>query len=91
MSVNANVMNPSTLRMFLGSLLALGLVDGQELKPDFLGDQILDLMYPQVVVVVAAPEEEESMTTLSIGMPNNIRMPLSLANSSRWNAYIEIG
>ena len=74
--------------MFLGSLLALGLVDGEELNPDLLGD--LDLMYAQVVVVVAAPEEEESMTTLSVGMPNKIRTPLSLANSSRWNAYIEI-
>ena len=75
--------------MFLGSLLALGLVDGEELNPDLLGD--LDLMYAQVLVVVAAPEEEESMTTLSVGMPNNLRTPLSLANSSRWNAYIEIG
>ena len=89
MNVNANAMNPSTLRMFLGSLLALGLVDGEELNPDLLGD--LDLMYAQVLVVVAAPEEEESMTTLSVGMPNNLRTPLSLANSSRWNAYIEIG
>ena len=88
MNVNANAMNPSTLRMFLGSLLALGLVDGEELNPDLLGD--LDLMYAQVLVVVAAPEEEESMTTLSVGMPNNLRTPLSLANSSRWNAYIEI-
>ena len=90
MNVNANAMNPSTLRMFLGSLLALGLVDDEELNPDLLRDQILDLMYAQVVVVVAAPEEEESMTTLSVGMPNKIRTPLSLANSSRWNAYIEI-
>jgi hypothetical protein len=74
--------------MCLGSFLALGLVDGEELNPDLLGD--LDLMYAQVLVVVAAPEEEESMTTLSVGMPNNLRTPLSLANSSRWNAYIEI-
>lgn len=77
MNVNANAMNPSTLRIFLGSLLALGLVDDEELNPDLLRDQILDLMYAQVVVVVAAPEEEESMTTLSVGMPNKIRTPLS--------------
>ena len=82
MNVSANAMNPSTLRMFLGSLLALGLVDDEELNPDLLRDQILDLMYvmyAQVVVVVAAPAEEESMTTLSVGLPKNIKTPLMFA------------
>ena len=79
MNVSANAMNPSTLRMFLEFLLALGLVNGEELNPDVLGYQILDLMSAQVVVVVAAPAEEESMTTLSVGLLNNIKTPLMFA------------
>ena len=77
MNVSANAMNPSTLRIFLEFLLALGLVNGEELNPDLLGD--LDLMYAQVLVVVAAPAEEESMTTLSVGLLNNIKTPLMFA------------
>ena len=79
MNVSANAMNPSTLSMFLEFLLALGLVNGEELNPDVLGYQILDLMSAQVVVVVAAPAEEESMTTLSVGLLNNIKTPLMFA------------
>ena len=79
MNVSANAMNPSTLRMFLEFLLALGLVNGEELNLDVLGYQILDLMSAQVVVVVAAPAEEESMTTLSVGLLNNIKTPLMFA------------
>ena len=79
MNVSANAMNPSTLSMFLEFLLALGLVNGEELNPDVLGYQILDLMSAQVVVVVAAPAEEESMTTLSVGLPNDIKTPLMFA------------
>ena len=65
--------------MFLEFLLALGLVNGEELNPDVLGYQILDLMSAQVVIVVAAPAEEESMTTLSVGLPNNIETQLMFA------------
>ena len=79
MNVSANAMNPSTLRMFLEFLLALELVNGEELNLDVLGYQILDLMSAQVVVVVAAPAEEESMTTLSVGLLNNIKTPLMFA------------
>ena len=79
MNVSANAMNPSTLRMFLEFLLALGLVNGEELNLDVLGYQILDLMSAQVVVVVAAPAEEESMTTLSVGLLNDIKTPLMFA------------
>ena len=79
MNVSANAMNPSTLRMFLEFLLALGMVNGEELNPDVLGYQILDLMSAQVVVVVSAPAEEESMTTLSVGLLNNIKTPLMFA------------
>ena len=60
-------------------LLALGLVNGEELNLDVLGYQILDLMLAQVVVVVAAPAEEESMTTLSVGLLNDIKTPLMFA------------
>ena len=79
MNVSANAMNPSTLRMFLEFLLALELVNGEELNLDVLGYQILDLMSAQVVVVVAAPAEEESMTTLSVGLLNDIKTPLMFA------------
>ena len=79
MNVSANAMNLSTLRMFLEFLLALGLVNGEELNLDVLGYQILDLMSAQVVVVVAAPAEEESMTTLSVGLLNDIKTPLMFA------------
>ena len=79
MNVSANAMNPSTLRMFLEFLLALELVNGEELNLDVLGYQILDLMLAQVVVVVAAPAEEESMTTLSVGLLNDIKTPLMFA------------